>query len=144
MLSYSQELSTGIQRQVPTSQPATTINKFNGKLTREGTFSTKTRVSNPPDLEHPYSQSSEKENGPFAHQKTRLTKGESVVSRCFCPKLPLQLSHKLRIGLGSLGLGLNPILNAIHDRPSTPQCLGKSMTYCTATGSPSGLRLPCP
>ena len=56
-------------------------------------------------------------------------------------KLSFQLSYKFRVGLGRLGFGLNPMFTVDS---STPTVLSKSMTCCTTTGSPNGLRLPCP
>ena len=58
MLSYCQELSTGIQCQIPIGQPPTGIDELNQKMTRCENPRARPRMPGPPNMEHPY-------NNPF-------------------------------------------------------------------------------
>ena len=63
--------------------------KFNGKLARGKTTRTRTRMSSPTDMEHPYHQLSPTTKIVLLlTRKTHSTEGESVVLRCLCPCFP--------------------------------------------------------
>ena len=78
VLSYGQELGTGIQYQISMSQPTTHIDKLNRQLTKSKKPFTMTRMSDPPDVEHPNQNPPNKEKGPFANQKKASIKGRNL------------------------------------------------------------------